>query len=463
MSCDTPAVVADHISKTYWLYPNNYKRCLGCFIPPARLGGVTAFHALTDLSFTLCPGEALALIGKNGAGKSTALQILTGVLTPTSGALRTRGRVCALLELGSGFNAEFSGRENVYLNGALLGLSKRELDEKFDEIADFADIGMFLDQPVKTYSSGMYVRLAFAVQACLDPDVLIIDEALAVGDIFFQQKCHAHIEKLMKGGTAVILVTHDMGSVLKYCTTAILLEEGNVRYQGDVQVATRIYYNQLTNKQTVTRVPSASPAETIPKTTSQTIPTPLREHWPESLAFTPLSPNHKIIVDEENAVYLVDFAVCDDSGNPKTIFEQGEVAHFYWQYELQRNTKSVTSALSLVTQNNIPLYCKNFIQTDNRVSSDMSKGSKLFYHQAIKLNIAIGLYTFDFLFAELLSLTPASDLTMLAEHDWIGLPTAINYCVCQVGTIEVVAPQSGLKIRFHALTDLCVAANSYNS
>ena len=186
------------------------------------------FWALHDVSFELKKGETFGIIGRNGSGKSTLLQILCGTLNPTHGEVEVNGRVAALLELGSGFNPEYSGRENVYLNGQLLGLSKKEVDERFDAIAAFADIGDFLDQPVKTYSSGMFVRLAFAVIAHVDADILVIDEALAVGDAFFTQKCMRFMRNFMKTGT-ILFVSHDTAAVKSLCKRALWLEKGRMQ------------------------------------------------------------------------------------------------------------------------------------------------------------------------------------------------------------------------------------------
>ncbi len=161
-----------------------------------------------DIDFTIKKGETVGIIGHNGAGKSTLLQLICGTLNPSHGEVNVNGRIAALLELGAGFNPEFSGRDNVYLNASVLGLSKEDIDAKFDEIARFADIGDFMEQPVKTYSSGMYVRLAFAVQACIDPEILIVDEALAVGDIGFQYKCFKRMEALKAKGVTILMVTH---------------------------------------------------------------------------------------------------------------------------------------------------------------------------------------------------------------------------------------------------------------
>jgi lipopolysaccharide transport system ATP-binding protein len=193
------------------------------------------------VSFSVGRGEAIGIVGRNGAGKSTLLQMIAGTLTPTAGTVEIHGKVAALLELGSGFSPEFTGRENVYLNAALLGLSREETDARFDDIATFADIGSFIDQPVKTYSSGMLVRLAFAVQTVVEPQILIVDEALAVGDMFFQAKCMVRLRRLMSNGVTILFVSHDIGTVRQLCSKAILLDAGSIMDHGPVQRVTDHY------------------------------------------------------------------------------------------------------------------------------------------------------------------------------------------------------------------------------
>lgn len=205
---------------------------------PASAGAV---QALRDVSFSVARGEAFGVIGRNGAGKSTLLQILAGTLRPTSGECQVRGRVTALLELGSGFNPEFTGRENIYLAGAILGLGKEEMAAKFEAIVQFADIGAFIEQPVKTYSTGMMMRVAFAVAISVEPDVLIIDEALSVGDILFQQKCSRRLHELIAKGVTLLVVTHDLSFVLSMCQRAIWLDQGRVRYLGEAGACVREY------------------------------------------------------------------------------------------------------------------------------------------------------------------------------------------------------------------------------
>lgn len=207
------------------------------------------FAALDDITLDLLPGEACGIIGRNGSGKSTLLQIIAGTLQPTHGQVRVRGRVAALLELGSGFNPEFSGRENVFLNGAILGLTREQVAQRFDEIAAFADIGAFIDQPVKTYSTGMVVRLAFAVQVLLQPDLLIVDEALAVGDASFQRKCYQRLERLREEGVALLFVSHGLDLVRTICSTALYLEAGRTKGQGDAAEVCDQYFQDLLNEQ----------------------------------------------------------------------------------------------------------------------------------------------------------------------------------------------------------------------
>ncbi len=220
------------LGKCYHIYDKPQDRLKQALLRPFGKRYYREFWALRGVSLEVRRGEAVGILGRNGSGKSTLLQIIAGTLAPTTGSAEVAGRVAALLELGSGFNPEFTGRENVYLNGAILGLTRAQVDERFDAIAGFADIGQFLDQPVKTYSSGMMVRLAFAVQVQLEPDVLIVDEALAVGDALFQKRCFQRIEELRGRGVTLLFVSHDQEAVRSLTDRAVLLEEGKVRASG---------------------------------------------------------------------------------------------------------------------------------------------------------------------------------------------------------------------------------------
>jgi lipopolysaccharide transport system ATP-binding protein len=203
------------------------------------------FWALKDVSFDVRKGEVVGIIGKNGSGKSTLLQVVCGTLAPTTGNVHLHGRVAALLELGSGFNPEFTGLENIYLNASLLGLTRAEIEERLDEILAFADIGEFVHQPVKTYSSGMYLRLAFAVSASVNPDVLIVDETLAVGDVLFQAKCFRRFDSLVSSGTTILFVSHSTEQIVQHCSRAILMDKGKIQADGLPRTITNLYLDAL--------------------------------------------------------------------------------------------------------------------------------------------------------------------------------------------------------------------------
>lgn len=229
--CSDIAISVNNVSKHYHVYDKPLDRLKqGVF--RGRKQFYKEFKALDNVSFNVKKGETVGVIGRNGSGKSTLLQMICGTLTPTGGDIRVGGRVAALLELGAGFNSEFTGRENVYMNAAILGLSKQEIDDRYDDIADFAGIGDFIDQPVKTYSSGMYVRLAFSVAINVEPDILIVDEALSVGDINFQTKCMTAITRIQEKGATVLFVSHDIGTVKSLCTRCIYLNNGFVKMFG---------------------------------------------------------------------------------------------------------------------------------------------------------------------------------------------------------------------------------------
>jgi len=249
---ERPVVISvEGISKHYQIYDRPQDRLKQSLVPRLRkLAGLNApnyyreFWALREISFKVRKGETVGIVGRNGSGKSTLLQILCGTLSPSRGQVSVEGRVCALLELGSGFNPEFTGRENVYMNGAVLGLTREQIDERFEAILDFAEIGEFIEQPVRTYSSGMYVRLAFAVIAHADADVLVIDEALSVGDVFFGQKCMRFLREFMQRGT-VIFVSHDTAAMLNLCDRVIWMQHGEVVEEGDAREVTAKYLEDL--------------------------------------------------------------------------------------------------------------------------------------------------------------------------------------------------------------------------
>ncbi len=241
------AIEINDIGKMYKLYDRPKDR----FIEALGLTKKKRYqehYALRDISFKVNKGETVGIIGTNGSGKSTILKIITGVLNPTKGQVLVNGRISALLELGAGFNMEYTGIENVYLNGTMIGFSKEEIDAKLEDILEFADIGEFVHQPVKTYSSGMFVRLAFAVAINIDPEILIVDEALSVGDVFFQAKCYHKFEEFKEAGKTILFVSHDLSSISKYCDRVILLNKGEKLAEGEPKEIVDLYKKVLVNQ-----------------------------------------------------------------------------------------------------------------------------------------------------------------------------------------------------------------------
>ena len=241
VQADGPAIVVDDLTKVFPIFKRPTDRLLQ-MLSMGRKRYYQTFVALNRVSMTIGRGETVGIVGRNGSGKSTLLQIIAGLLQPTGGQVSVSGRAAALLELGAGFNPEFSGRENIYLNASILGLSQAEIDARYDDIVAFSGLGEFIDRPVVTYSSGMYVRLAFSIAASVDPDILIVDEALAVGDEGFQRKCLARIEALKERGTTILFVSHAMGMITQLCDRAVLMDRGEVLVAGEPKLVASNYY-----------------------------------------------------------------------------------------------------------------------------------------------------------------------------------------------------------------------------
>ena len=259
MSSDS-AITVRGLGKDYRIYGRPIDRIREMYSVHGR-NYHSVFTALNDVSFDVAPGETVGIIGPNGSGKSTLLEMVCGTLTPTRGTVTVSGRLAALLELGAGFNPAFSGRENVYLNAALLGISKEEIEERFEHIVEFAGIGEFVEHPVSTYSSGMYVRLAFATAVNTDPDVLIVDEALAVGDIRFQRKCFRLFQEMQKAGRTILFVTHSVDLVQAHCSRAIYLKSGEVRSKGEPKTVIQDYLEDLFGSEGANESDASSPRE----------------------------------------------------------------------------------------------------------------------------------------------------------------------------------------------------------
>ena len=315
------AISTRNISKSYFVYDSPWKRMWNSLIN-LKANNVKEIKALDKINIEVKRGEAVAIIGVNGSGKSTLLEILTGTLSPSKGSVEVNGRISGLLELGSGFNPEYSGRENVILNGLVLGLKKSEILNKFNEVESFAEIGEAIDYPIKTYSSGMIMRLAFAVQVLSKPDILIIDEALSVGDFFFQQKCFRYIRQLCDQGVTLIFVSHDMGAVRDICRRGVVLKNGRIFFDGEKLAAIQSYLNLKNNvvsnydKMTYNQLNIVSEKKTTFDKRIWSLPT------------------HDVKNKTKQKAYILGIELRDDSGNNTNDILMGSNVTFKLHYKL---------------------------------------------------------------------------------------------------------------------------------
>ena len=302
------AIEVRDVTKIYRLYNKPSDRLLETFCP--KKSRHRDFYALNGVSFNVEKGTTVGVIGTNGSGKSTILKIITGVLTPSAGEVKVNGTVSALLELGAGFNMEYTGLENIYMNGTMMGFTKQQMEEKLPEILAFADIGEFVDQPVKSYSSGMFVRLAFALAINVEPDILIVDEALSVGDVFFQAKCYHKMEEIRKRGTTIVMVTHDMSSIIKYCDKVVLLNRGDKLAEGEPGKMVDLYKKILVG---------LNPEEDEPVKSEENHSGQLR--WLDSLEENPGHMNYG-----DGSASIVDVGIFDEQGRlTNQIFKGSEL------------------------------------------------------------------------------------------------------------------------------------------
>lgn len=311
-------ISVSHLNKMYKLYDkpmDRLKESLGL----SKKKKYKEHYALRDVSFNVKRGETVGIIGTNGSGKSTILKIITGVLNPTDGDITVDGRISALLELGAGFNMEYSGLENVYLNGTMIGFSKEEIDKKLDEILNFADIGDFIHQPVKTYSSGMFVRLAFAVAINIEPEILIVDEALSVGDVFFQAKCYRKFEEFKKMGRTILFVSHDLGSISKYCDRVILLDKGVKLAEGKPKSMVDLYKKVLVGQMGDTEEGVSDLLENDKSEQNGSGRESEDGKW-----LRPFELNPERLEYGNQQAKIVDFAIVDEAGTPCNTIEKGK-------------------------------------------------------------------------------------------------------------------------------------------
>lgn len=351
------------------------------------------FYALRDVDFTVNKGETFGIIGTNGSGKSTLLQIISGIIPASEGSVEVCGKVSALLELGSGFNPESTGYENIFLNAAILGVAKEEIEKKCKDIIEFADIGDFINEPVKTYSSGMFIRLAFAVAINVEAEVIIIDEALAVGDIFFRQKCYAKLNELKKQGKTIILVSHGMNEVEQFCDRALLLSHGRQILLGKSSEVVQEYY--MINQQggaAASDLPVATVATSI--NAGPQSDTFYEEQWcPKDDMCFDLSRSTE---HSNGMAHYLKIGLYDESGFSRRSFKQGETAYFYAELMADQDIPAVPiNGVVLVNQKNIIVHGKNSFQTDCILPESVCKGNIVKSCVKIRLDLEEGEYTFE--------------------------------------------------------------------
>jgi lipopolysaccharide transport system ATP-binding protein len=361
------------------------------------------FWAVRDVSFEVRRGEFLGIVGPNGAGKSTLLKMVSGVLFPTEGTYQSQGQVLSLLELSSGLNQELTGRENVLRSAQLLGFPDDYADQRMNQIKEFSELDKFFEQPIRLYSTGMLTRLAFSLFAFLECDVLILDEVLAVGDIFFKQKCYARLDELVAQDTAIILVTHSMTPVRRYSDEVIVLHQGKKIYQGEPDEAIRTYMNVRGSR-------AANLIEIVYEDEElvEPIPTPVEreDFWPPNEVFTqiPLTAQRGT-----RKAYLTNLAICDEKGKPCQTFEQGESAYLYYEFELKRDIGVPIGGIQIRDQFNLLMHAKNSLQYNSSVPHVVQQGSYLRFSQKVTLGLAPGEYTLSLV---LLTLHPDDYLNL---------------------------------------------------
>ncbi len=418
-----------HLGKMYHLYSKQMDRLKQILFGRSGRSYGRPFWALNDISFEIKKGETFGIIGRNGSGKSTLLQIMAGILQPTTGEVAIKGRIAALLELGSGFNPEFTGRENVILNGMILGLTRAEIEAKSQSIVEFADIGDFIDQPVKLYSSGMFVRLAFAVAAGIDADLVLIDEALAVGDIFFRQKCYRRLQELREKGSSIVLVSHAMNEVEQFCERALLLHNSQMVYLGSAVEAVKRYYFL---QQTGSMYSQVLAKNDINKTEAKYHDNEDFE-WPRPEAFIDLTNFQQVSTQQASCTAV---ALCSQNGEASLVFQQGELASFFYEFSAEEDIEVPIGGVEIITEKGIIVHGKNSLLYGSQAPAYVSKDERVRFRQDIKLDVAAGEYTFNIGFSTISQQDYASKRDL--PHPELDARIKVLSILPKAGTFAVV-------------------------
>lgn len=393
----TASIVMSGVSKKYRLFDSPTDRLLEAVWPYRKRH--SDFWALRDIDLCISKGETVGIVGRNGSGKSTLLQMIAGIFAPTSGTLTVNGRVSALLELGAGFNPEFSGRDNAVMNGVFRGLSAREMNEKLPEIEAFADIGKFFDRPVKTYSSGMFVRVAFAASISIEPDILLVDEALAVGDVKFQHKCYGAIREMQKNGVTIVLVTHDLQAVAKHCQRAAIIDGGSLLAYGDVKdVTDRFYAMMMTGEDPISQDKFSTgvhggdgvcgDGDDVDCIVSTFLNQPFSDQDKCAVHSTY---NADEIRFGDGRAKIVDYLfVCDGVADPQ-IVRSGSVIDFYVHTVYFSSVKAPCYGFAIKTKDGVLVHGSNLVLENVEINSFHS-GETSVYKFSIKMDLNAGDY-----------------------------------------------------------------------
>mgnify|MGYP002620216712 CR=1 FL=1 len=440
MSSDV-AIEVSGLSKSYLIYQNPKDRLKQMFMPRvARAFGRTAkpyfseHWALRDISFSVNRGETVGIIGRNGSGKSTLLQIICGTLAATSGAVTTNGRIGALLELGAGFNPEFTGRQNAILNGQILGLTQREILDRMEEIEAFADIGAFFDRPVKTYSSGMYVRVAFAVQACIDPDILVVDEALAVGDEKFQRKCYDRFDQLRARGTSILLVTHSTTTIERFCQRAVLLHQGELHGVGPSNIIVDQYHALL-------YADEKAYLQFLNREIDEGGGAPRTQLIDAEAPALPASEEMRTEPNERLRAQIVSCAMTNELGQSQEVFRPGDVACVTMILTCFEDIKEIQAGLSIKTVEGVHSFGTSTLYFSNNYK-DAKAGDTITVRFRLSLNLCEGVYFLSMAIAEpvsqadMLYLDKRSDVIIFKVSEPKIKATGIAYLPAQVEIIR---------------------------
>ena len=370
-----------NITKIYNLYQKPIDRLKEVF-SFSNKSYHTPFYALKNITFSIAKGSTVGIIGRNGSGKSTLLKIITGVLTPTSGSLKVNGKVAALLELGAGFDPEKSGLENIFFSASIMGIPREEIEKKIDDIIAFADIGEFINQPVKSYSSGMFARVAFSLNVHIDPDILIIDEALSVGDAFFQHKCIRKIKEMRERGVTLLFVSHSIESVIELCDKAILLERGELIMEGDTKTVAKEYYKRSFHLQNSMTLNSKDTKELLETKEDRDLLLPLIDEAVKNL-------------NAENIFKIHSFETLNINGEVTDSFVEGDYAFVAVTLESLYNIGNISLAIELKDSSGLLLTGESIFNKTGK-SLFFEKGKKKRVVFKFKVNLLAGQYAVRF-------------------------------------------------------------------